>query len=1289
MGTQYNPNPNGASSAGWSLLNVTATWTGDGARLRKAATGLGGATQTIAIAGSARLMLAGVQIKRNTTDPLPEVILFGRNSQETILAGDDAWAPVGVWVTLPLISTPVSASGSAYVTLNSNAKYDVTVRRLYVYAFGDADATAKAPDLDAGDAAWVVTVPNNALTATAKWNAANDEWVDTLEWKASSGSAPYSLPASLTSSHTEVWTYTSAGTVTASLTVRNSAGDSFQVQKVFSVPSGVYQADFDYEADYLHVEVDAGDSIGAVIERWSWSWGDATTTNNQLVPYASHTYASPGTYYVQLTITNSMGQTSTLGQSVQVASVPTSPVDFTVALDKLSAVFTAQTTGTTYGWTFGDGGSATTPQAAHTYATAGTYTVVLTVDGVSESQSVTVSENYVPLDLANSLRLEVKQDPGDVIPWNRLPNPSGALGASGWATPFTKFSGVVAGPQGLRLEQAPGEALSVQVESAWVPVLPGRYVTGSFKLVQVDAPGSVRARVYFLDANGLDVGASTITGYQTAAGTYWTGPTKVPSAARYATLGLLLYGTAGPTFPPNGMGFTWREGQIASSLYQSEVTNPPYSEAGIWADVLGPTHEISISRGELDVSTLTATILDAELDPVVSDTIRPGAEVRLRVATERNGLRVWEPIYTGKANKATATYGRSNLEELVLSQTELVLNPTLTTDVDTYEVTGAGFALAPTADGGQITLTGYSTANVFHYAACLKIPVAGATEGRAYRVKIRSRRVSGGHPGGLRLYVRAFSAADVDLGAVNYDRVAPFTQTNVGGEPLTDPTAGVWRDNEFLIRPEYQWDAAATMNLWLAPTGNGTVSPNGVYTITDVSVVEEWTPPALPKLRKSTRITLEAWDAASPLAQTTEPQGVATLQEIPSLMESTGIPVTVDGAGNTGPDPQVATMNDNASLLDQIVAARDTQGGYAHVSREGVLTLQTAQGVSTLPAATLDESAYSDANVAFSTEDVINSVVVTWQRWDPTLGEAGEVVETIYGPYEDLESIREWGLRRESFTWVGQVENVPAINAQALAVLTANKTPQRRVHQVALPIRYATDLAPSRALLDLMDLVRVKHERTGLDQLLRLTEVKHTITARNGRTPTKWTMEVGFSTDGTVARPIAIPPAPPRKNTEGDWIPLASPNIYAANWVDYNAAGGTYAPGAYQVTVKSNGRRQVTLRGLIKTSIARTASGTMFTIPPDLAPEYNAIFNQATSATTTSAGVSTPSTGAASTGTAHTHVMPHTHVVATTGSRVDVAKGTGVVSITLSATLPIAANGFVSLEGIQWEVGPA
>ena len=79
-----------------------------------------------------------------------------------------------------------------------------------------------------------------------------------------------------------------------------------------------------------------------------------------------------------------------------------------------------------------------------------------------------------------------------------------------------------------------------------------------------------------------------------------------------------------------------------------------FSEPNDWQDILGPTNEITISRAALDAGLLSATVLDAMLDPAVNDEVRPGKQIRLRVFSGG----VWTSEYEGRITNATVTYDR-------------------------------------------------------------------------------------------------------------------------------------------------------------------------------------------------------------------------------------------------------------------------------------------------------------------------------------------------------------------------------------------------------------------------------------------------------------------------------------------------------------------------------------------------------------------------------------------------------------------------------------------------------
>ncbi len=135
---------------------------------------------------------------------------------------------------------------------------------------------------------------------------------------------------------------------------------------------------------------------------YTWDFGDGTA--GVITKDAVHTYATGNTYPVRLTVSDNEGATSDLTQSVLVhAPANVSPTaDFTGSCVGLACSFTGRGSdgdGTVVGfqWDFGDGAIATTQNATHAYASAGTYAVDLTVtdDGGAtghRSRQVTVTE---------------------------------------------------------------------------------------------------------------------------------------------------------------------------------------------------------------------------------------------------------------------------------------------------------------------------------------------------------------------------------------------------------------------------------------------------------------------------------------------------------------------------------------------------------------------------------------------------------------------------------------------------------------------------------------------------------------------------------------------------------------------------------------------------------------------------------------------------------------------------------------------------------------------------------
>src|SRR5262249_26162353 len=138
--------------------------------------------------------------------------------------------------------------------------------------------------------------------------------------------------------------------------------------------------------------------------QYSWNFGDG---NNATGKIALHSYASPGTFSVKLTVTapgsgsNCAGGTCTsdVTKTVPVAAPPLDPSFQTSAQcanqfgitqcnanTGASVSLTAnETQATTYSWDFGDSTTGTGRTVTHTWANPGSYPVRLTVSNAQTS----------------------------------------------------------------------------------------------------------------------------------------------------------------------------------------------------------------------------------------------------------------------------------------------------------------------------------------------------------------------------------------------------------------------------------------------------------------------------------------------------------------------------------------------------------------------------------------------------------------------------------------------------------------------------------------------------------------------------------------------------------------------------------------------------------------------------------------------------------------------------------------------------------------------------------------
>ncbi|MDX2503628.1 MAG: PKD domain-containing protein [Gammaproteobacteria bacterium] len=147
-------------------------------------------------------------------------------------------------------------------------------------------------------------------------------------------------------------------------------------------------ADFTVNCIELTCSLDgslSSDQDGSIVS-YEWSLGDGTIASGQAIQY---TYAADGLYTIALTVTDDAGATDTIQQTVSVAAATSTNqapmASFTFVCTDLNCDFDAAASsdvdGTivSYLWDFGDGSTASSSVANHSYAADGSYTVTLTV----------------------------------------------------------------------------------------------------------------------------------------------------------------------------------------------------------------------------------------------------------------------------------------------------------------------------------------------------------------------------------------------------------------------------------------------------------------------------------------------------------------------------------------------------------------------------------------------------------------------------------------------------------------------------------------------------------------------------------------------------------------------------------------------------------------------------------------------------------------------------------------------------------------------------------------------
>ncbi len=207
--------------------------------------------------------------------------------------------------------------------------------------------------------------------------------------------------------------YTTPGTYTVSLNVTTAVGTDPEVKSGYVVVSAPTLPMADFTANPLTGSVPlriqfASKSSGGsgAIASWSWNFGDGTPVSTEQAPL--HTYATPGFYDVELTITTGYGSDAehkslyvnatgavVMPEAAFEGAPTVGPVPLTVQFTDHSVPGSANITA--WAWDFGDGQSSTLANPSHTYDSAGSYPVTLRVTTSAGNDTTTVA-NYIVVE---------------------------------------------------------------------------------------------------------------------------------------------------------------------------------------------------------------------------------------------------------------------------------------------------------------------------------------------------------------------------------------------------------------------------------------------------------------------------------------------------------------------------------------------------------------------------------------------------------------------------------------------------------------------------------------------------------------------------------------------------------------------------------------------------------------------------------------------------------------------------------------------------------------------------
>jgi gliding motility-associated-like protein len=236
------------------------------------------------------------------------------------------------------------------------------------------------------------SVPFTDLTTVSSGTVTNWGWTFTG-----------GTPATSTAQNPTI-VYSTPGTYNAVLTCTSSTGCTGTYSTTVTIGTGPVAA---FSASTVcpgNPTVFTNTSTGAT-GGYTWDFGEPASgaANTSAVTNPSHTYAGAGNYIVTLSAMGTGTCVAVKTLTVVVSPVPTATIGAPPVCLGAATTFTSAinpTAGSSYAWNFGDAGpNINSPTPSHTYATANTFPVTVTVTaagGCTVTATTTVTVNALP-----------------------------------------------------------------------------------------------------------------------------------------------------------------------------------------------------------------------------------------------------------------------------------------------------------------------------------------------------------------------------------------------------------------------------------------------------------------------------------------------------------------------------------------------------------------------------------------------------------------------------------------------------------------------------------------------------------------------------------------------------------------------------------------------------------------------------------------------------------------------------------------------------------------------------